>query len=217
MPPAAGLGFPIGLPDIEDAKAMAKTLLELAGADLAPAKTRDACLILIDLQNEYVSGPIAVVDVDGAIRNTTKLLRQAREDGSPVFHIAHKGRPGSLFDRNDQRGQIVTPLAPRPNEPVVEKTLPNAFAGTDLQKLLAASGRKNIILAGFMTHMCVSSTARAALDLNFRTTIARDCCGTRDLPDSSGGIIAARVVHDVALAELADRFAIVAASTEILP
>src|SRR6516165_8601620 len=127
MPPAAGLGFPIGLPDIEDAKAMAKTLLELAGADLAPAKTRDACLILIDLQNEYVSGPIAVVDVDGAIRNTTKLLRQARENGAPVFHIAHKGRPGSLFDRNDQRGQIVTPLAPLPNEPVVEKTLPNAF------------------------------------------------------------------------------------------
>ena len=75
MPPAAGLGFPIGFPDIEDAKAMAKTLLELAGADLAPAKTRDACLILIDLQNEYVSGPIAVPDVDDAIRNTTKLLR----------------------------------------------------------------------------------------------------------------------------------------------
>src|SRR5262245_99402 len=49
------------------------------------------------------------------------------------------------------------------------------------------------------------------------TAIARDCCGTRDLPDSSGGIIAARVVHDVALAELADRFAIVAASAEILP
>src|SRR5262249_19194031 len=47
--------------------------------------------------------------------------------------------------------------------------------------------------------------------------IARDCCGTRDLPDSSGGIIAARVVHDVALAELADRFAFVAASAEILP
>ena len=52
---------------------MAKTLLELAGADLAPAKTRDACLILIDLQNEYVLGPIAVPDVDDAIRNTTKL------------------------------------------------------------------------------------------------------------------------------------------------
>jgi nicotinamidase-related amidase len=195
---------------------MAKTLLELAGADLAPAKARDACLILIDLQNEYVSGPIAVPDADGAIRNTAKLLQQARENGAPIFHIAHKGKAESLFDRNDQRGQIVTALAPHPNEPVIEKTLPNAFAGTDLHRLLAASGRKNIILAGFMTHMCVSSTARAALDLNFRTTIARDCCGTRDLPDARGGIIAARVVHDVALAELADRFAVVANSLEIL-
>jgi nicotinamidase-related amidase len=196
---------------------MAKTLLQLAGADLAPAKIRDACLILIDLQNEYVSGPIAVADPDGAIRHTAMLLRQAREDGAPVFHIAHKGKPGGLFDRNDLRGQIVTPLAPQPDEPVIEKTLPNAFAGTDLHRLLADSGRKNIILTGFMTHMCVSSTARAALGLSYRTTIARDCCGTRDLPDASGGIIAARVVHDVALAELADRFAIVAGSTEILP
>ena len=195
---------------------MAKTLLELAGADLAPAKPGDGCLVLIDLQNEYVSGPLALPDVEAAIRNTAKLLQQAREHGAPIFHIAHKGKPGGLFDRDAQRGQIVTPLAPLPSEPVIEKALPNAFAGTDLHALLAASGRKNIILAGFMTHMCVSSTARAALDLNLRTTIARDCCGTRDLPDSSGGVIAARTVHDVALAELADRFAIVAGSAEIL-
>jgi hypothetical protein len=53
-----------------------------------------------------------------------------------------------------------------------------------------------------MTHMCVSSTARAALDA--------DSCGTRDLPDGAGGIIDADTLHKTALAELADRFAIIA-------
>lgn len=63
-----------------------------------------------------------------------------------------------------------------------------------------------------MTHMCVSSTARAALDLGLRTTIAADACATRDLPDGSGGALSARAVHEVALAELSDRFAIITQS-----
>jgi nicotinamidase-related amidase len=194
----------------------AKTLLQLAGADLTPSKVADACLILIDLQNEYLSGPVAVRNPDYAIANTARLLSRAREIGMPIFHIAHKGRAGGLFDRDSNRGQIVKALAPIAGERVVEKTLPNAFAGTDLQQLIAASGHTNIILAGFMTHMCVSSTARAALDLKLRTTIAADCCGTRDLPDGRGGTIAAQTVHDVALAELADRFAVVANDSETL-
>jgi len=35
------------------------TLLELSGATYPPAKLRDACLLLIDMQNEYCSGPVA--------------------------------------------------------------------------------------------------------------------------------------------------------------
>jgi nicotinamidase-related amidase len=191
----------------------AKTLLQLAGADLAPAKVTDACLILIDLQNEYLSGPIAVTDADAAIANASRLLTMARSSGAPVIHVAHKGRPGGLFDRSAERGQIVPALAPLPAEPIVEKGLPNAFAGTDLQARLDAIGRKNLVLAGFMTHMCVSSTARAGLDLGYRLTIPADSCATRDLPDGRGGVVPARTIHNVALVELSDRFAVIARDT----
>lgn len=194
----------------------AKTLLNLAGADLTPAKIRDACLVLIDLQNEYLNGPIAVHEPDAAIANAVRLLASARQNGAPVFHIAHKGRPGGLFDRSSERGQIVAGLPPQPGEAVVEKGLPNAFAGTDLHALLSATGRKNIILGEFMTHMCVSSTARGALDLGYRVTIDASACGTRDLPDGRGGVVSAATLHDVALIELSDRFAIIARSSEEL-
>ena len=194
----------------------AKTLLNLAGADLTPAKIRDACLVLIDLQNEYLNGPIAVHEPDAAIANAVRLIASARQNGAPVFHIAHKGRPGGLFDRSSERGQIVAGLPPQPGEAVVEKGLPNAFAGTDLHALLSATGRKNIILGGFMTHMCVSSTARGALDLGYRVTIDASACGTRDLPDGRGGVVSAATLHDVALIELSDRFAIIARSSEEL-
>lgn len=188
----------------------ARTLLQLAGADLNPPRLADCCLIMIDLQNEYLSGPIALPDAQAATANAAQLLTRARQQGAAIFHIAHRGRPGSLFDRAAERGAIIASVAPQSSEAVLEKELPNAFAGTGLQAKLAATGRKNIVLAGFMTHMCVSSTARAALDLGFRTTIDAGSCATRDLPDGRGGVIAARTVHDVALAELSDRFAVIA-------
>ncbi|WP_375789198.1 cysteine hydrolase family protein [Bradyrhizobium sp. Pha-3] len=188
----------------------AKTLMQLAGIDLTPPRLGEACLVLIDIQNEYLAGPLALPDASPAIARATALLARARESGAAIIHIAHKGAPGSLFDRSAERGAIVAALKPRAGEIVIEKQLPNAFAGTDLNAQLAATGRKELVLAGFMTHMCVSSTARAALDLGFRTTIDADSCATRDLPDGTGGTIAAKLIHDVALAELSDRFAIIA-------
>jgi nicotinamidase-related amidase len=193
-----------------------KTLLELSGADLKPPRLRDAALIMIDLQNEYLAGPIALPDAASAIANAAKLLARARAAGGRIFHIAHKGRPGGLFDRSTERGAIVSALAPLPDEPVIEKGLPNAFAGTDLRALLAATGHNDIVLAGLMTHMCVSSTARAGLDLGFRITVDADSCATRDLPDRRGGTIAAATIHDIALAELSDRFAIIARGGDAL-
>src|SRR5437763_1648221 len=191
-----------------------QTLLELAGADLTPATVREAALVLIDLQNEYVSGPLALPGARAAIENAARLLAQARKSGAPIFHVAHRGNPGSLFDRSAARGAIATEVAPQGSEAVVEKALPNAFAGTDLQQQLAATGRKNVIIAGLMTHICVSSTARAALDLGFRVTIDAASCATRELPDGKGGAISAGSVHAVALAELSDRFAIIAPKSE---
>ena len=193
-----------------------KTLLELSGADLKPPRLRDTCLVLIDLQYEYLAGPIALPDARAAIANTARLLARARAAGTSIFHIAHKGRPGGLFDRSAERGAIVAELAPLPGEPVVEKGLPNAFAGTDLQARLAATERRDVILAGLMTHMCVSSTARAGLDLGYRITVDANSCATRDLPDGRGGSIAAATIHDVALAELSDRFAIIARGDDAL-
>jgi nicotinamidase-related amidase len=211
--PSLGATSPSG--DLRSMTA-AKTLLELSGADLAPPKLADACFVLIDLQNEYVSGPLALPDAEAAIANTARLLSRARASGARIVHVAHKGRAGSLFDREAKRGQIVEALAPLAGEPVIEKALPNAFAGTELQQLLVASGRKEIVLAGFMTHMCVSSTARAALDLGFRISIDAKSCATRDLPDGHGGTVPAQTVHDVALAELSDRFAIVVHDSDAL-
>jgi nicotinamidase-related amidase len=103
--------------------------------------------------------------------------------------------------------KFIAGIEPAKDEITVVKSLPNAFAKTDLDARLKATGRTDLIIAGFMTHMCVSATTRSALDLGYRTTVVAEATATRDLPDGTGGVIDAAVVKHVALAELADRFA----------
>jgi nicotinamidase-related amidase len=187
---------------------MAKTLLEMAGADLTPPKLSDAVLIVIDAQNEYVDGKLPLPGVKPALENIARLLAKAREDGGRIIHVQHRGRAGGAFDPATKAFAIADEAAPEAGETVVEKPLPNAFAGTTLNETLTSMGVKRLVLAGFMTHMCVSSTARAALDLGYQTTVAADACATRDLP-SGGGDISAADLHRAELAALADRFSIV--------
>jgi nicotinamidase-related amidase len=193
----------------------AKTLLQLAGADLRPPPLAASTLIIIDAQNEYLDGKLALPGIGAAMTRLTELLANARRAGAAVVHVQHKGRSGALFDLEDRGGAFIEVARPAAGEAIVQKGLPNAFAATNLDATLRELGRQQLVLAGFMTHMCVSSTARAALDLGYRTTVAADAAATRDLPDPLGGTIDAETLHRAALAALADRFAIVAKVTQI--
>jgi nicotinamidase-related amidase len=194
----------------------ASTLLQMAGVNALPAKLSDAVVVIIDAQNEYVSGKLPLAGVDAALAQIAKLLAAARAGGTPVIQIAQRGRSGGLFDPDGPNFKFAAQAAPRAGEAVVEKPLPNAFAKTDLQAKLQASGKKKLIIAGFMTHVCVSATARSALDHGYGVTVASDAAATRSLPDSFGGPdLPAEQIHRVALAELADRFATVARVADI--
>ncbi|HSK29272.1 MAG TPA: isochorismatase family protein, partial [Candidatus Limnocylindria bacterium] len=131
--------------------------------------------------------------------------------GAPVIHVVHRGRAGGPFDPLGTTFQIHPKAAPAAGEKIIEKFHPNAFVRTPLHLALRATERKSIILAGFMTHMCVSATARAAHELAWRTTVVADASATRDLPNPLGGEpIAAHDVHRTSLAAIADQFATVA-------
>lgn len=189
---------------------MPKSLLQMAGAPLTPSPLDKSALVLIDIQREYSEGGLKLPGVEEAAGVAAELLALARTNGVPVFHIVHHGRPGgALFDPLGPMSEPMAAVAPRDGEAVVAKGLPNAFAKTDLDVLLKKTGRSELIVAGFMTHLCVSATVRAALDLGYRTTLVAGAAATRDLPDPLGGVQPADRVHRATLAALADRFAIV--------
>ena len=110
--------------------------------------------MLVDAQNEYVSGKLPLNGIAAAITEASRLLDKARAAGTPVIHIAHLSAPGRpAFARGSHGAEIVPELAPLPSEEIIEKALPNSFAGTALGERLerfAATGHKSLILAGFM-------------------------------------------------------------------
>jgi len=184
-----------------------KTLLAMAGATPSPPRLAEAALVLIDYQREYTSGALPLAGVEAAVAQGSVLLDRARAAGAEVIHVAHKGRPGGLFDREGDGGAFIEAMAPAPGEAVIEKGLPNAFVGTALTETLQGLGGRPPIFIGFMTHMCVSATVRCALDNGHMPTVVASACATRDLPSPTGGVVAAAALHEAGLAALADRFA----------
>ncbi len=195
-----------------------RTLLQMAGAALHPSPLDRSALLLIDPQLEYVTGALPLVGVEDAIAEAARLLALARQHSVHVFHIVHHSRPGAAaFDPLGPYAAIIPELTPRDGETVLVKSLPNAFAGTDLHSRIQALGRKELILAGFATHMCISATARSALDHGYRTTVVHAATATRDLPHPTGkGVVAAASIHQATLAALADRFAMIVADAAAL-
>jgi nicotinamidase-related amidase len=195
-----------------------KTLLEMAGVTPAPSRLSDAIVVVIDAQREYVDGKLPLAGVAQALSEISALLARARASGAPVIHIQHRGRPGGAFGPDTVGFPIAEPAKPATGELVIQKTLPNSFAGTDLKAQLDAAGKKEIIIAGFMTHMCVEATARAAIDLGLKATVVAAATATRDLPDPlTGATVPAAEVHRNALTALNDRFAIVVPALNAIP
>jgi nicotinamidase-related amidase len=187
-----------------------KTLLEMAGASQTPPSWSESALVLIDCQNEYVDGALALPGVAPALKECARLLDMARAAGAPVVHVVHHGKPGGgVFDPEGPSGEEAAEVAAIDGEDTFAKALPNAFAGTDLHSVLERTGRTSLVFAGFMTHMCISSTARVAMDLGYANTVVDTACATRDLPDGQGGVLAADDLHRAALVALSDRFALI--------
>ena len=193
------------------------TLRELASLPARPAALADSTLVLIDCQNTYTQGVMELDGVAAALDEAAVLLDRARSAGIPVIHIQHSDGPGSLYDIEGESGAIVTRVAPRDGEAVVVKQYPNSFVETDFDEKLKAVGASNLVIAGFMTHMCVNSTARGAFNNGYAPTVVAAATATRSLPGPDGEPVPAAVLQSASLAGLADLFAVVVPGAAGIP
>ncbi|MGI5169681.1 cysteine hydrolase family protein [Spirillospora sp. CA-253888] len=197
-----------------NANGSSATLRQVIGLDNEPPRLGGAALIMIDYQNTYTTGVMALEGAEEALAEGARLLERARAAGAPVVHIVNDGGEGTPYDVNAPIGSIHDRVAPVEGEPVVVKGFPNAFHETDLEKTLhdlgfAPGSDKDLVLAGFMTHMCVAFTAQGAFNLGYRPTVVADASATRPLTAPDGSVLPAAALHAAALTTVSDLFGIV--------
>jgi len=165
---------------------------------------KNTALIIIDIQNDYF--PEGVLTLDGveiAAQKASELLKIFREQKLPIVHIQHENTmPEMGFMLPGSFGQKINDsVKPKKLEACFTKHYPNAFWQTELEVYLNKLNIQHLVIVGMMTHMCVSSTARAAMERGFLTTVIQDACATRSI-EFDGSVISGKTVHKTALAEL---------------
>ena len=162
-------------------------------------KASETAVILIEFQNEFcktdgklhelVKDEMARLDTVG---HAVTLAEKAREKGCLMIHcpfvyderwVREHGVCGIIGDaaekgafRPGQWGtQLIDELTPLEGEEVLSgKHALSGFINTSLHDILTSNGIKNVVIAGFLSNVCVESTARNAYDLGYRVQVIHD-------------------------------------------
>jgi maleamate amidohydrolase len=137
-------------------------------------------------------------DLDRPVEAIQKLLEAARRTEIPVvfttvaYRESDKLTAAAFIDKvpalltleaGSRWAEIDPRIAPRTEEPVLNKLFASGFYGTGLPSLLAAAGVDTLIVTGTSTSGCVRATVVDALQYGYRPVVPREAVGDRN-PDA---------------------------------
>ena len=130
---------------------------------------QDSVVVFIDHQPQMLFG-VASIDRSQLINNVTLFAKVAREFKVPTVLTAVETESFSGY---------VWPqlLDVFPGQPVVERSSMNAWDDAGFRKAIEATGRKNVILTGLWTEVCVTWPAISMLEAGYTVYVVEDCCG----------------------------------------
>lgn len=184
---------------------------------MSPSILFNAALILVDVQKAFDNPSWGKPNNPGADANIAKLLTAWRRTGRPVVHVKHDSQnPKSMLAPDAPGNEIKDFAKPQYGEPLFHKNVNSAFIGTQLESYLHTYGYPTVVIVGWVTDHCVSTTARMAGNLGFNTYVVADACSTHDRTMYTGQAVPAQTVHDSSLASLHGEFATVCTTEEVL-
>ncbi|MBS7724989.1 cysteine hydrolase [Pseudomonas lalucatii] len=146
-------------------------------------------LIVIDVQNEYVSGnlPIEYPPIEHSMANIATAMDAATAAGIPVIVIQHllpEGAP--IFASGSHNAELHPLVANRPRDHFIQKRMASAFAGTDLAAYLRQHQIDTLSVVGYMTHNCADSTVRQAHQEGWKVELLHDAAGSPAYSNAMG-------------------------------
>lgn len=175
------------------------------------AKVPSRALIIIDAQNEYDGGNLAVEypPFGDSVANIARAMDAAAEAGIRIVAVKQLAPESSpIFAKGSHGGNLHPEVAARRHDHLIEKVMPSAFAGTDLEAWLRANAIDTLVIAGYMTHNCDLSTIIHAVHMGFAVEFLSDATGAVPYANSAG-YASAEDIHRVVSVVLQSRFAAV--------
>lgn len=167
-------------------------------------------LIVIDVQNEFShNGRRPVPAHDEILARIQWHVQKAREIGEPIAWVQHHNKPheSPAFVPGSWGAKLSPGLGPNGEsglEELFQKDVFGAFFRTGLEEWLHAMKTDEVLLVGFFSHMCLSTSAREALVRGFSVHIDPEATGAHDLVHPMLGRQTADEVRRTALLQLSD-------------
>ena len=165
-------------------------------------------LLVVDVQNEFSPrGRRPVPNYEQALERIQDRVGETRNENRPIAWVQHHNKPNEspAFIPGSWGAELVEGLGPRAGygpERLFQKDVFGAFTGTGLENWLHEVGANEVLIVGFYTHMCVSTSAREALVRGFEVSVDPEATGARDLDDDLLGHQSADDVRRSALLHL---------------
>lgn len=183
---------------------------------MPPLPSPRRALVVIDVQNEYETGGLRIEypPVADSLRHIGKAMDAAQAAGIPVI-MAQQSSPvdAPLFATGSHGWELHETVASRPRQHYLRKTLPSAFAGTDLGTWLAAHDIDTLAVAGYMTHNCNDTTIKHAFDAGLQVEFLMDASGSVSYANRAG-FASAEEIHRVFSVVEQSRYAAVLSTDE---
>ena len=130
----------------------------------------DSLLLIIDIQDRLLN---AVFNKDNVLKSCEVMSKASSILNIPVIITEQypKGLGATISE--------IKSNTDKNNTYFFEKTDFNALNDMGLCSKLSSAGKKNILLAGIETHICVYQTAIALKEKGYNVVLLKDSCGSR--------------------------------------
>ena len=140
-------------------------------------KVSDSLVLIIDIQDKLVK---ACKDSETIVKRTSILANAAKILSIPVVVTEQypQGLGGTAEDLRCAIGE----------GEYVEKTYFSALKESGFKELIAKYDKKQIVLCGIETHICVYQTCMELLKEGYDVYVIEECCSSRNAYEHSMGM-----------------------------
>ncbi len=174
-----------------------------------------SAVIVIDMLNDFVHGPISSPRVHHIIEPIKQLCEKARANGCPVIYANDSHTPevdkefrvwGPHAVEGTKGAEIIDELKPAQGDIIVPKKTYSAFFQTPLDLILREYDVDTVIITGWQADCCCRHTSADAFFRGFNIVVPKETTDTNTEEGYVGGLEYIKNIYGATICSVEDLF-----------